>query len=54
MEENAQAQMELTQLGGVDEAKRFNETRIGAGSPFPLSGLCIRMQSLPMRHPSAK
>jgi len=32
MEENAQAQMELTQLGGVDEAKRFNEAWIGAGS----------------------
>jgi len=32
MEENAQAQMELTQLGGVDEAKRFNEATIGAGS----------------------
>lgn len=32
MEENAQAQMELTQLGGVDEAKRVNEARIGAGS----------------------
>ncbi len=32
MEENAQAQMELTQLGGVDEAKRANEAQIGAGS----------------------
>jgi Fe-S cluster assembly scaffold protein SufB len=32
MEENAQAQMELTQLGGVDEAKRTNEATIGAGS----------------------
>jgi Fe-S cluster assembly scaffold protein SufB len=32
MEENAQAQMELTQLGGVDEAKRINEATIGAGS----------------------
>jgi Fe-S cluster assembly scaffold protein SufB len=32
MEENAQAQMELTQLGGVDEAKRANEAHIGAGS----------------------
>lgn len=30
--ENAQAEMELTQLGGVDEAKRFNEAKIGAGS----------------------
>lgn len=32
MEENAQAQMELTQLGGVDQAQRVNEARIGAGS----------------------
>lgn len=32
MEENAQARMELTQLGGVDEAKRANEAQIGAGS----------------------
>ncbi|MDD2605958.1 MAG: SufD family Fe-S cluster assembly protein [Desulfobacteraceae bacterium] len=32
MAENAQAEMELTQLGGVDEAKRFNEAKIGAGS----------------------
>lgn len=32
MEENAQAEMELTQLGGVDEAKRFNEAKIGSGS----------------------
>jgi Fe-S cluster assembly scaffold protein SufB len=32
MEENAQAEMELTQLGGVDEAKRFNEASVGAGS----------------------
>jgi Fe-S cluster assembly scaffold protein SufB len=32
MEENAQAQMELTQIGGVDEAKRVNEATIGAGS----------------------
>ena len=32
MEENAQAEMELTQLGGVDEAKRANEANIGAGS----------------------
>ncbi|MDT8378251.1 MAG: SufD family Fe-S cluster assembly protein [Desulfotignum sp.] len=32
MEENAQAQMELTQLGGVDEAKRYNEAHIGPGS----------------------
>ncbi len=27
MAENAQAEMELTQLGGVDEAKRFNEAK---------------------------
>jgi len=32
MEENAQAEMELTQLGGVDEAKRFNEASVGGGS----------------------
>ena len=32
MEENARAEMELTQLGGVDEAKRFNEARVGMGS----------------------
>ena len=32
MAENAQMEMELTQLGGVDEAKRFNEAHIGAGS----------------------
>jgi Fe-S cluster assembly scaffold protein SufB len=32
MEANVRAEMELTQLGGVDEAKRFNEARIGAGS----------------------
>jgi len=32
MEENALAEMELTQLGGVDEAKRHNEAKIGAGS----------------------
>ncbi len=32
MEENASAEMELTQLGGVDEAKRYNEAKIGAGS----------------------
>jgi Fe-S cluster assembly scaffold protein SufB len=32
MEENASAEMELTQLGGVDEAKRYNEATIGAGS----------------------
>jgi Fe-S cluster assembly scaffold protein SufB len=32
MEENAHAEMELTQLGGVDEAKRYNAAKIGAGS----------------------
>ncbi|MFO7839848.1 MAG: SufD family Fe-S cluster assembly protein [Desulfosalsimonadaceae bacterium] len=32
MEENASAEMELTQLGGVDEAMRANEAIIGAGS----------------------
>jgi Fe-S cluster assembly scaffold protein SufB len=32
MAENAQAEMELSQLGGVDEARRFNEAKIGAGS----------------------
>jgi len=32
MAENAQAEMELTQLGGVDEAKRYNEAKVGAGS----------------------
>jgi Fe-S cluster assembly scaffold protein SufB len=32
LEENAHAEMELTQLGGVDEAKRFNEAHLGAGS----------------------
>ncbi len=32
MEENAYAEMELTQLGGVDEAKRYNEAELKAGS----------------------
>ena len=32
MAENAHMEMELTQLGGVDEAKRSNEAQIGAGS----------------------
>lgn len=32
MAENAQMEMELTQLGGVDEARRSNEAQIGAGS----------------------
>ncbi len=32
MAEGARAEMELTQLGGVDEAKRYNEAYVGAGS----------------------
>ena len=32
METGAHAEMELTQLGGVDEAKRINEAHLGAGS----------------------
>ncbi len=32
MEENAYAEMELTQLGGVDEARRVNEAVLGAGA----------------------
>ncbi len=32
MAENAVAEMALTQLGGVDEAERYNEATIGAGS----------------------
>lgn len=32
MEEDAQAEMELTQMGGVDEAKRFNRARIASRS----------------------
>lgn len=32
MDEDALAEMELTQLGGVDEAKRVNEASVGAGS----------------------
>lgn len=32
MAENAHAEMELTQLGGVDEAKRANEAVIGQGA----------------------
>lgn len=32
MAENAHAEMELTQLGGVDEAKRYNEAELKAGS----------------------
>jgi Fe-S cluster assembly scaffold protein SufB len=37
MEENAAAEMELTQLGGVDEAKRYNEAEIGPGSVLILT-----------------
>lgn len=37
MQENAQARMELTQLGGVDEAKRFNAADIGAGSVLSIT-----------------
>jgi Fe-S cluster assembly scaffold protein SufB len=32
MEKDSQAEMELTQLGGVDEAKRVNEAVIGEGA----------------------
>ncbi len=32
LEENAHAEMELTQLGGVDEANRVNEANLGPGS----------------------
>jgi len=32
LHENAYAEMELSQLGGVDEAKRVNEARLDAGS----------------------
>ncbi len=32
LEENAQVEMELTQLGGVDEANRVNEAVLGPGS----------------------
>jgi len=37
MDENAHAEMELTQLGGVDEAERYNEAKIGAGSVLLIS-----------------
>ena len=37
METDAYAEMELTQLGGVDEAKRVNEALIGAGSALMIS-----------------
>lgn len=32
MEENARAEMELTQISGVDEANRLNEAQLGPGS----------------------
>jgi len=32
LEENAHAEMELTQIGGVDEANRLNEATLGPGS----------------------
>lgn len=32
LEKNAHAEMELSQLGGVDEAKRVNEAELGPGS----------------------
>ncbi len=37
MEDNARAEMELTQIGGVDEAKRYNEATIGPGSVLLLT-----------------
>ncbi|MFO7986653.1 MAG: SufD family Fe-S cluster assembly protein [Desulfatiglandaceae bacterium] len=37
MEENAHAEMELTQIGGVDEAKRVNEAELGPGSSLLVS-----------------
>jgi Fe-S cluster assembly scaffold protein SufB len=37
MAENGQAEMELTQLGGVDEAKRYNEAQIGPGSVLSIA-----------------
>jgi len=37
MDENASAEMELTQMGGVDEARRYNEAAIGAGSVLLLT-----------------
>jgi len=37
MAENGQAEMELTQLGGVDEAKRSNEAQIGPGSVLSIA-----------------
>ncbi len=35
--ENAQAEMELTQIGGVDDANRLNEGTLGAGSVLIIS-----------------
>ncbi len=37
MEENAYAEMELTQIGGVDEAKRVNEAELGPGCSLLIS-----------------
>lgn len=37
MEENAHAEMELTQIGGVDEAKRVNEAELGPGCSLLVS-----------------
>ncbi|MGM0428509.1 MAG: SufB/SufD family protein, partial [Thermodesulfobacteriota bacterium] len=37
MEENAYAEMELTQIGGVDEAKRVNEAELGPGCSLLVS-----------------
>ncbi|MFP4086868.1 MAG: SufB/SufD family protein [Desulfobacteraceae bacterium] len=37
MEENAHAEMELTQIGGVDEAKRMNEAELGPGCSLLVS-----------------
>ncbi|MDZ7700498.1 MAG: SufD family Fe-S cluster assembly protein [Deltaproteobacteria bacterium] len=37
MEAHADAEMELTQLGGVDEAKRVNEAELGPGSSLSIS-----------------
>ncbi len=37
MEENAHAEMELTQIGGVDEAKRVNEAEVGPGCSLLIS-----------------
>ncbi len=37
VDENGHAEMELTQLGGVDEAKRVNEATMKAGSSIQIS-----------------